>query len=177
MSKDIYGVQRYTLNIRSRGKQIVLFSRKSWCSSRETSGLESENWQCFCRLLSRHFPPFFDPACCNVFPAGYNCSSVSRSGYIWFYARPCDQASAKWQSLLKYVICMALLSHTVITLKIIDTNTTKPRTITGPNCPVFGFCSSCLAVYSNSINMGNNFPGNNKQPILFYLFIYFCKSP
>ena len=30
--------------------------------SRETSGLESENWQCFSRLLSRHFPPLFDPA-------------------------------------------------------------------------------------------------------------------
>ena len=47
--------------------------------SRGTSGLESENWQCFSGLLSRHFPPFFDPACCHVFPAGYNCSSVSRS--------------------------------------------------------------------------------------------------
>ena len=57
-------------------------------------GLESENWQCFSHLLSRHFPPFFDPACCNVSRAGYNCSSVSRSGYIWFYSRPCDQASA-----------------------------------------------------------------------------------
>ena len=83
---------------------------------------------------------------------------------------------SKWQSLLKYVICMALLSHTVITLKIIDTNTTKPRTITGPNCPVFGFCSSCLVVYSNSINMGNNFPDNNKQSILFYLFIFVSRT-
>ena len=135
--------------------------------SRGRSGLESENWQCFSRLLSRHFSPLFDPACCNVSRAGYNCSSVSRS---W-------PSISKWQSLLKYVICMALLSHTVITLKIIDTNTTKQRTITGPNCPVFGFCSSCLAVYSNSINMGiNNFPGNNKQSILFYLFIFVSRT-
>ena len=50
--------------------------------SRGTSGLESENWQCFSRLLSRHFSPLFDPACCNVSRAGYNCSSVSRSGYV-----------------------------------------------------------------------------------------------
>ena len=36
--------------------------------------------------------------------------------------------------------------------------------------------SSYFLVRSNSINMGNNPPGNNKQPILF-LFIYFCQSP
>ena len=67
MAKDICGVQHYTLNVRSRGKQLVLFSRESFLmfpetKSRETSGLESENWQCFSRLLSRHFPPLFDPA-------------------------------------------------------------------------------------------------------------------
>ena len=155
MSKDIYGVQHYTLNVRSRGKQLVLFSRESWCFSREswwgTSGLKSENWQCFSRLLSRHFPPLFDPACCNVSRLGYNCSSVSRSGYIWFDSRPCDQASANDSPCLverksRNITnkSMALLSHTVITLPIFDRNTTKTKT--WPNCPVFGFCRSCLAV-------------------------------
>ena len=32
--------------------------------------------------------------CCNVSRVGYNCSNVSRWGYIWFYARSCDQESA-----------------------------------------------------------------------------------
>ena len=31
--------------------------------------------------------------CCNVSRVGYNCSNVSRWGYIWFYARSCDQES------------------------------------------------------------------------------------
>ena len=32
--------------------------------------------------------------CCNVSWAGYNCSNLSGSGYIWFLSRPCDQESA-----------------------------------------------------------------------------------
>ena len=31
--------------------------------------------------------------CCNVSRVGYNCSNVSWWGYIWFYARSCDQES------------------------------------------------------------------------------------
>ena len=70
--------------------RVLMFPEKK---SRETSGLKSENWQCFSRLLSRHL-------------------------------------------------------HTVITLKIIDMNTTKTKTITWPNCPVFGFCISCFTAVS-----------------------------
>ena len=33
---------------------------------------ESENWQCFSRLLSRHFPPCFDLVVHNVSQVGYN---------------------------------------------------------------------------------------------------------
>ena len=44
----------------------------------------------FCHATFHH--PLI--TCCNVSRVGYNCSNVSRWGYIWFYARSCDQESA-----------------------------------------------------------------------------------
>ena len=54
----------YTLNVRSQGKQLVLFFREAWCSSRETSGPEGKQNQlvpegpdvkCFVIFLDFHF--------------------------------------------------------------------------------------------------------------------------
>ena len=155
MAKDIYGVQHYTLNVRSRGKQLVLFSRESWCFPGQSRGERQDSkvrtgsvFPTFCHATFHH--SLIRRAV--MYPErGTICSSVSRSGYIWFNSRSCDQASANGSPCLverksRNITnkSMALLSHTVITLPIFDMNTTKTKT--GPNCPVLGFCSSCLAV-------------------------------
>ena len=134
------------------GKQLVLFSRESWCFPRRnirTSGLESENWQCFSRLLSRHFPPFFDPACCNVSRAGYNCSSVSRSGYIWFYSRPCDQASANGRPCLVERKSRNITNKNMLSVWLYHSSNHLYgyyENKNGTKLPFVWICSSCLAV-------------------------------
>ena len=60
--------KQYTLNIRSRGKQLVLFSRESWCFPRRSRGKHQDsrenktNWfpegpdiKCFVIFLDFHF--------------------------------------------------------------------------------------------------------------------------
>ena len=84
--------QHYTLNVRSRGKQLVFLYRLRLHVCVVVFIHEKENWECFSLLLSRHFLPCFDVHR-NVSRAGYNCSDVSRSGFILFYSRPCDQES------------------------------------------------------------------------------------
>ena len=50
--------QHYALNVRSRGKQLVLFSRESWCFRRRSRGKQFRTRK---RRLTVFFPPAITP--------------------------------------------------------------------------------------------------------------------
>ena len=118
----------YTVNVWSRGKQLVLFSPESWCFPRQSRGKHQDSRE----KKTNYFPegPYIK---CFVtyldFPlnshiakrnkqrrrAGNNCAIVSRSGYIWIWSGARDQESTnhsahfvKWNSsdITKGIICM-----------------------------------------------------------------------
>ena len=80
-----------TLNVRSRGKQLVLFSRESWCFPKLTSLPRNH-------ALSVRFVIYLDFHIAKTNKqrrrAGNNCAIVSRSGYIWIWSGARDQESA-----------------------------------------------------------------------------------
>ena len=59
----------------------------------------------------------------NVSRAGYNCSDVSRSGFILFYSRPCDQESTngspclvewKFRNITQLDVTSCVRMHTLV---------------------------------------------------------------
>ena len=58
---------------------------------------EKENWQCFSRPLSRHFPPCYDHVLHVMYPERGTLLNVSRSGYI--LAKATRPRINQWHSL------------------------------------------------------------------------------
>ena len=98
-------VRYYTLNVWSRGKQLVLFSRESWCFPRWSRGKHQDlrekktNWfpegpyiKCFVIYLDFPLNNHIEKNKQRR-RAGNNCSIVSRSGYIWILSGARDQES------------------------------------------------------------------------------------
>ena len=79
--------QHYTLNVGSRGKQLVFLYRLRLHVCVAVFIHEKENWECFSRLLSRHFLPCFDLQCTVMYPERGTIAQMYHDRDIFYFSQ------------------------------------------------------------------------------------------